>query len=139
MWSQNSDVIGSSRLCSQFATVTYPVVSFTQSLRVTMNSGVWAPKILGAQAFPQVLSLNCPLDQNRVDEHQVVLQQLATVLQSQVGRLKKSREILKLWSAPSRCKSKKYYANSQLLSRYPCTRQQPCHFAVERETHTKAR
>ena len=71
-----------------------------------MNSGVWAPKILGAQAFPQVLSLNCPLDQNRVDKHQLVLQQLATVLQSKVGRLKKSREILKLWSAPSRCKSK---------------------------------
>ena len=90
MWSQNSDVIGSSRLCSQFATVTDPVVGFTQSLRVTMNSGVWAPKILGAQAFPQVPSLNCPLDQNRVDEHQVVLQQLATVIQSQVGRLKKS-------------------------------------------------
>ena len=69
-----------------------------------MNSGIWAPKILGAQAFPQVPSLNCPLDQNRVDEHQVVLQQLATVIQSQVGRLKKSREILKLWSAPSCCK-----------------------------------
>jgi hypothetical protein len=69
-----------------------------------MNSGVWSPKILGALALPQALSLNCPLDQSRVDEHQVVLQQLATVLQSQVGRLKKSREILKLWSAQSRCK-----------------------------------
>ena len=44
------------------------------------------------------------LDAIRVDEHQVVLQQLATVLQSQVGRLKKSREILKLWIAQSRCK-----------------------------------
>jgi len=69
-----------------------------------MNSGVLSPEILGALALPQVLSLNCPLDQSRVDEHQVVLQQLATVLQSQVGGFKKSREILKLWIAQSRCK-----------------------------------
>jgi hypothetical protein len=65
------------------------------------------PKILGAHAFPQVLSLICPLEQNRVDEHRAVLQQLATVLQSPVGRLKKSGEILKLWSAQSRCRGLK--------------------------------
>jgi hypothetical protein len=64
-----------------------------------------------AQAFPQVLSLICLLDQNRVDEHQAVLQplaaKLATALQSPVGRLKKSGEILKLWSAQSRCRGVK--------------------------------
>ena len=27
------------------------------------------PKILGAEALPQALALNGPLDQNRVDEH----------------------------------------------------------------------
>ena len=62
------------------------------------------PAILGAEASPEPFLFNRVLDQNRVDEHQVVLQQLATVLQSQVGRLKKSREILELWSAQSRCK-----------------------------------
>jgi hypothetical protein len=74
---------------------------------VAMERRCRGPKILGAQAFPQVLSLICPLDQNRVDENQAVPQQLATVLQSPVGRLKKSGEILKLWSAQSRCRGVK--------------------------------
>jgi hypothetical protein len=34
------------------------------------------PKILDAEALPQAFSLNRSLDQNRVDKHQTVLQQL---------------------------------------------------------------
>jgi hypothetical protein len=34
------------------------------------------PEVLGAETFPQPLLLDRPLDQDRVDEHQAVLQQL---------------------------------------------------------------
>jgi hypothetical protein len=34
------------------------------------------PEVLGAEAFPQTLPLDGPLQQHRVDEHQTVLQQL---------------------------------------------------------------
>ena len=43
---------------------------------VAMEQRSQDPKILDAEALPQAFSLNRSLDQNRVDKHQTVLQQL---------------------------------------------------------------